>query len=81
MFLRGWRKGPELLWLATFENGDGAYVAFGRNKADLPVYRHDRTRCTLAPMSLTYPGCFAIMPAALMTPRPRRVRLKSILGE
>ena len=81
MFLRGWRRGSALLWFATFENGDAAYVAFGRNRAGLPVYRQDRTRCALVPMCLSYPDCFAIMPTALMTSRLIRRRLSSILGE
>ena len=74
-------EGSVSLWLATFENGGGAYVAFGRNGAELPVYRHDSIRRTLVPMCLTFPGCFAIMPAARMTSCLRRVRLNSILGE
>ena len=70
-----------MLWVATFENRGATYVAFGRNRADLPVYRHDGTRHALVPLRLTYPGCFAIMPAALMTSRLRHRRLESILGE
>ena len=68
-------------WVVTFENEGASYVAIGRNKVDLPVYRQDRNRCVLVPMDLTYPDCFETMPAALMTSRPRRRRLTSILRD
>ena len=64
-----------MLWFDRSEYGDGACVAFGRNRSDLPVSRDHWTRGTLAPMCRTIPGCFAIMPAALMTSRLRPVRL------
>lgn len=70
-----------MLWVATFENEGAPYVAIGRKKVDLPVYRQDRNRCVLVPTDLTLSDCFELMPAALMTSRPRRRRLASILRE
>jgi len=76
-----WRKRASPLWVVTFENEGAPFVAIGRNKVDLPVYRQDRNRCLLVPMDLIYPDCFEVMPAALMTSRPRRGRFTSILRE
>ncbi len=81
MFRKGWRKRAQLLWTATFEDAVATYVTFGRNKAEIPVYRHDRSRQVLVQTSLTYPSCFQFIPTALMTSRLTRRRLKSILRE
>lgn len=67
----GWRRGSTLLRIVTFENGGATHVAFGRNRAGLPDYRHDGARRTLVPLRL----------AALMTLRLRHRRLASIPGE
>lgn len=81
MFRKGWRKRASLVWMATFETAAATYVTFGRNKAELPVYRHDRSRRIVVPTNLTYPSCFQFIPTALMTSRLKRRRLESILEE
>ena len=81
VFRRFWRKRASPLWVVTFEHEGAPHVAIGRNTANFPVYRQDRNRCVLVPIGLTYPDCFEAMPMALMTSRPRRRRLTSILRE